>query len=154
MFGFRCHVHEFLVGNIVSRSSCKTFQSVSCLPCRASDTVKVCGQMRKERWWLCLWPRLRDEVSQRGPHTPLLHHSSAEGNRTITSRSWADPESTHAMLSSHYPFPQRSKLKNTKRTAEHLLLTGKNTNVCAQPGHAEWKNPQAGPVHIYFLSKR
>lgn len=97
MFGFRHHVHEFLVGNIVSRSSFKTFQSVSCLPCRASDTVKVCDQMRKERWWLYLWPRLRDEVSQHGPHMPLLHHSSAEGNRTIMSRS---------------PSLQRSKLKN------------------------------------------
>lgn len=142
MFGFRCHVNEFLVGNIVSRSSFTTFQSVSCLSWRASDTVKVCGQVRKERWWLCWWPRLRDEVSQNGPHTPRHHHSSAEGNSTITRRSWTDqqsysPESTHAMLSSQSSSPQRSKLKNTERPAEHLLLTGKSASVCAQRGHAK-----------------
>lgn len=99
MFGFRCHVNEFLVGNIVSRSSFTTFQSVSCLSWRASDTVKVCGQVRKERWWLCWWPRLRDEVSQNGPHTPLRHHSSAEG--TVPSRE--DPEliNNHTLLNPH-----------------------------------------------------
>lgn len=86
-------------------------------------------------------------MSQDGPHTPPRHHSSAERDRTITRRSWTDQqpyssESTHAMLSSHSSSPQRSELKNTERTAEHLLLTGKNTNICAQGGLAK-----SGKIH-------
>lgn len=41
MFGFRYHVNEFQVGNIVSRSSFTTFQSVSCLPWRTSQSKFV-----------------------------------------------------------------------------------------------------------------